>query len=200
MNGFKEYRTSLDKEEFTFYDIKGVFESIMQILGLDFKRYKLARLTDNEYFHPGRSAKILIGKDVVGVMGELHPTYSKEFGRTYVLDMNLSKFLMLKTSQKKMQVISKFPSVERDYALVVKKDVTAEEMISSIKKQGSSMISSVEIFDVYEGEFLPIGFKSIAFKVKYSSLEKTLTDNDINPVEEKIISALNSSFGAYLRS
>lgn len=200
MNGFKEYRTSLDKEEFTFYDIKGVFESIMQILGLDFKRYKLARLTDNKYFHPGRSAKILIGKDVVGIMGELHPTYSKEFGRTYVLDMNLSKFLMLKTSQKKMQVISKFPSVERDYALVVKKDVTAEEMISSIKKQGSSMISSVEIFDVYEGEFLPIGFKSIAFKVKYSSLEKTLTDNDINPVEEKIISALNSSFGAYLRS
>lgn len=200
MNGEKEVRSSLEKRSFTFYDLKGVFESIMQILGLDFKRYKIERLSDSEFFHPGRSAKIIVNKKLVGVMGEIHPNYSKDIGTTYVLDLNLTEFLSLRTGNKKMHQFSKFPSVERDYALVVKKDISAENVINVVKKESHGIIEDVKIFDVYEGEFLTEGYKSIAIKVKYSSLEKTLKDQDINPIEEKFLNALSNQLGAYLRS
>lgn len=192
--------SSLVKVPFTYFDIKGVLESIMQILGLDFKRYKLERLTDSKYFHPGRSAKIIVNGKMVGVMGELHPTQTKNIGVTYVLDINLSSLLDLRVSSKKMQQISKFPSVERDYAFVVKKEILVDQIINIVKKESHGLISKVATFDVYEGEFLPEGFKSIALKVTYSSLTSTLNDKEINPVEEKFIASLNKQFGAYLRS
>ena len=169
LNGNK-VSLSLSKVPFTYYDIKGVFESIMQILGLDTKRYRFERLTDSKYFHPGRSAKIIVNGKLAGVMGEIHPLYSKNIGVTYLLDVNLSMLLDLRVSSKKMQPISKFPSVERDYAFVVKKDVLVDQIINLVKKESHGLISNVSIFDVYEGEFLPEGFKSVALKVTYSSL------------------------------
>ena len=108
--------------------------------------------------------------------------------------------LDLRVSSKKMQPISKFPSVERDYAFVVKKDVLVDQIINLVKKESHGLISNVSIFDVYEGEFLPEGFKSVALKVTYSSLNSTLNDKEINPVEEKFIASLNKQLGAYLRS
>lgn len=199
-NGNKIVESSLEKVPFNYYDVKGAFESIMQILGLDMKRYHLERLTDSEFFHSGRSAKIIVNNKMAGVMGELHPAYTKEYGLTYVLDINLSSFLDLRSSNKKMQAISRFPSVERDYAFVVKKDVLADQIINAVKKEARGIISNISIFDVYEGEFLPSGYKSLALKITYTSLDSTLTDKEINPVEEKFISSLNKLFGAYLRS
>ena len=200
LNGNREVRSSLEKTPFTFYDIKGVFESIMQILGLDFKRYKIERLDDSPYYHPGRSAKVIVNKKVVAVFGEIHPNYNKDYGVCYILDMNLSEFLSLRVSQKKMQQISRFPSIERDYAFVVNKNVTSEQIINVIKKESRGIIEDINIFDVYEGEFLPVGFKSLAVAIKYSSLDRTLKDEDINPVEEKFISSLNNQYKVYLRS
>lgn len=200
LNGNREVRSSLEKTPFTFYDIKGVFESIMQILGLDFKRYKIERLDDSPYYHPGRSAKVIVNKKVVAVFGEIHPNYNKEYGVCYILDMNLSEFLSLRVSQKKMQQISRFPSIERDYAFVVNKNVSSEQIINVIKKESRGIIEDINIFDVYEGEFLPVGFKSLAVAIKYSSLDRTLKDEDINPVEEKFISSLNNQYKVYLRS
>lgn len=197
LNG-NEITSSMEKRAFNYFDIKGAFESIMQILGIDNKRYKYERLS-SIYFHPGRSAKIIVNGKVAGVMGEIHPNYSKNIGLTYILDLNLSYLLDLKTSNKKMQPISKFPSVERDYAFVVKKEVFADQIINLIKKESKGLISNVSIFDVYEGEFLPNGYKSIAVKVSYSSNSATLKDDEINPIEEKFIASLNKSFGAYLR-
>ena len=106
----------------------------------------------------------------------------------------------MKTSQTKMQQISKFPSRERDYAFVCKREVLADEFIRAIKKESRGIISSVNIFDIYEGEFLPEGYKSIAVKITFSSLESTLSDEQINVVEQAVLSSLNRVFGAYLRS
>ena len=106
----------------------------------------------------------------------------------------------MKTSQVKMQQISRYPAVDRDYALIVKKDVLAQDIIRTCKKESHGIVSNVQIFDVYEGEFLPEGFKSVALKVTYSSLNSTLNDKEINPVEEKFIASLNKQLGAYLRS
>lgn len=198
MNGEREIRSTLEKSSITFYDIKGVFESICQILGLDNKRYKIERL-ENEYFHPGRSAKVIVNKEIVGVFGEIHPNYNKEYGVNYILDFNLSKLLSLKISNKKMTQFSKYPFVERDYAFVSKKDISCEQIISLIKKESHGLIEDVKIFDVYEGEFLPNGYKSLAFKIKYSSLDHTLKEQEINEIEEKFLSSLNKQLGIYLR-
>lgn len=200
LNGNNNIRSSMAKVPFTYFDIKGVFESMMQILGLDFKRYKFERLTDSMYFHPGRSAKIIVNGKVVGVMGEIHPNYSKGIGTTYVLDVNLSSLLSLRTSNKKMQQISKFPSVERDYAFVIKNDILVDQVINVVRKESHGIISSINVFDIYEGDALPSGYKSVALKVTFTSLSATLTDKEINPVEEKFIASLNKSFGAYLRN
>lgn len=200
MNGKVPVQGSLALRDCDFYDLSGIFASLMQLLGIDAKRYRVVRLDDSEYFHPGRSAKILIGKEVAGIMGEIHPNYSADLGRTYVLELNLSLFLQMKCSPTKMQAIGKFPSVERDYAFVLKKETACEDFIRTIKKEARGMISSVEVFDIYEGEFLPVGFKSLAVTITYSSLEKTLKDSDINPVESALIAQVGKQFGAYLRS
>ena len=200
LNGNNNIRSSMEKVPFTYFDIKGVFESMMQILGLDFKRYKFERLTDSMYFHPGRSAKIIVNGKMVGVMGEIHPNYSKGIGTTYVLDVNLSSLLSLRTSNKKMQQISKFPTVERDYAFVIKNDILVDQVINVVRKESHGIISSINVFDIYEGDALPSGYKSVALKVTFTSLSATLTDKEINPVEEKFIASLNKSFGAYLRN
>lgn len=200
MNGKRAVQGSLALRECDFYDLSGIFASLMQLLGIDAKRYRVLRLDDSEYFHPGRSAKIMIGKEIAGIMGEIHPKYASELGSTYVLELNLSLFLQMKCSPTKMQAISKFPSVERDYAFVVKKETACEEFIRTIKKEARGIISSVEVFDIYEGEFLPAGFKSLAVKITYSSLEKTLKDSEINPVESALIAQVGKQFGAYLRA
>lgn len=200
LNGEKSIRGALNKKAYDFYDIYGYFDSIMQILGIDEKRYKVVKLDNEPFFHPGRSVAIYLGKERVGVIGELHPKASKDYGRTYILDINLSKFIEMKTSQVKMQQISRYPAVDRDYALIVKKDVLAQDIIRACKKESRGIVSNVQIFDVYEGEFLPEGMKSLAIKIRYSSLECTLKDDQIKPVENAILNALNKNFGAYLRS
>ena len=200
LNGNREVRSSLEKTPFTFYDIKGVFEAIMQILGLDFKRYKIERLDDSPYYHPGRSAKVIVNKKVVAVFGEIHPNCDNDDGGGGVLDLDWSEFLSMRVSQQTMQQIFRFPSIERDYAFVFNKNVSSEQIINVIKKESRGIIEDINIFDVYEGEFLPVGFKSLAVAIKYSSLDRTLKDEDINPVEEKFISSLNNQYKVYLRS
>ena len=200
LNGEDSIRGALNKKPYDFYDVYGYFDAIMQILGIDEKRYKVVRLTDEPYFHPGRSVAIYIGKERVGVIGELHPKVSKDYPRTYVLNINLTKFLEMKVSQTKMAQISRYPAVDRDYALIVNKNVLVGDIIRACKKESRGIVASVQVFDVYEGEFLPENMKSIAIKIRYSSLEATLKDDQIKPVENAILSSLNKNFGAYLRS
>ena len=83
---------------------------------------------------------------------------------------------------------------------MLSKEVLADDFIKTIKKESRGLIEEVNIFDIYEGEFLPEGYKSIAVKIKYSSLEHTLKDEDINPIESNVLNSLNKNFGAYLRS
>ena len=200
LSGSKDVKGSLVKKAYDYYDAYGIFSSIMQLFGIDNKRYRFIRLEDSEYFHPGKSAQIFLGKERVGIIGEVHPNHKKGLGNCIVLNLNLSAFYNLKCSATKMQKISKFPSVERDYALVLRKEILADEFIKTIKKESRGLIEDVNIFDIYEGEFLPDGYKSIAVKIKYYSLDHTLKDEDINPIVSNVLNALNKNFGAYLRS
>ena len=199
LNGQKLDRELLKTRNYDYYDVYGLFMGILAILGIDNKRYKLERLTNSPFFHPGRSASIFFGKKLVGVIGQLHPTFAKDYGDTFVLDLNLSEFINLRCSTIKMNDISRFPSVSRDYAFVLKKEILSDDIIKLVKKESHGIVIDVKVFDVYEGESLPDGFKSIAIKIVYSSLEKTLKDEEINQVEKCILNSLNKQFNAVLR-
>lgn len=199
LNGSLNVRGSFETRPYNFYDIHGILEAILSCLGIDKNRYREERLLDSPFYHPGRTTKIIIGKDVVGVVGQIHPNYSKDIKETYILDLNLTKLLALKTSQTKMAQVSKYPTVSRDLALVVSKDVLVDSMIRTIKKNGKSIVRDVEVFDVYEGEFLPSNIKSVAFSITYGSDNKTLVDQEIQEAENSILNALFKDFKAELR-
>jgi phenylalanyl-tRNA synthetase beta chain len=199
LNGNKEERGRLSQRPYDFYDVHGILDSIFALLGIEKNRYKEERLTDSPFYHPGRSTKILFGKKVVGVVGQVHPSMSKDLGETYVLDLNLTEILNLKTSPLKMQQISKFPAVTRDLALVVKKEVLAQDLIRTIKKAGKSIVKDVQIFDVYEGEHMAFGLKSVAITITFQDDKKTLVDKDIVEATTSIMNELFKVFKAELR-
>ena len=190
-----------------FYTVKGLIQSLLETLGFNEHRVVFKENTkDTQHFHPYQSAEVYIGKTLLGIFGKIHPTMAKrydikdvvmgEFSMEVLLDQNAGKVKYLP--------ISKYPSVSRDYALVVDTDVQVGTIINSIKKCGKlgkeNVIQNVEVFDVYEGEHVEEGKKSVALTVVFQSTEKTLTDQDINQIHEKIMETLQKEVQAQLRS
>lgn len=199
LNGNKTVQGKLRVEPYDFYDIHGILEAILSQLGIEKNRYKEERLLDSKFYHPGRTTKILFGKNVVGVCGQIHPNYSKDIGETYVLELNLTALLELRVPQTKMAQISKYPSVKRDLALVVKKDVLVDDIIRCVKKAGRSIVKNVEIFDVYQGEHMTEGYKSVAIKITFQDDSKTLVEKDITESLDSIMNELYKVTKAELR-
>ncbi|MCH5180381.1 MAG: phenylalanine--tRNA ligase subunit beta [Erysipelotrichales bacterium] len=204
MQGEDEYRHLMQKIPFSFAHAKGVFEAIMGLLAIEPMRYKMVRVSDKfSELHPGRAVEIYIGKDLVGIIGEAHPNLMKEFdlGKMPVvmLELNLSKFLDMRVSPIKVVPPSRYQSVERDLALVVKKEVTAQEIIKVIKQSGHNLIRQVDIFDVYEGEHVSLGFKSVALKMIYEDYTKGFTSEEITSIEKDVINALETKLSIKLR-
>jgi len=127
----------------------------------------------------------------------LHPEISKK--PVYVFEINLTKLLELKTGKMKYKEISKFPSIKKDIALVVDKKIEAKQIQDTIKKAAGNKLENIEVFDVYEGKELGEGNRSLAFSLTFTSYDKTLTDEEINPILEKIIETCEKDFKANLR-
>ena len=136
---------------------------------------------------------------MIGVCGQIHPLLSKDIGETYVLELNLTELFNLKVPQTRMSQISKYPMVNRDLALVVEKDILAEDIIKTIKKFGKSIVKNVEIFDVYQGEHLKDGYKSVAISISFQDDAKTLVEKDINDSIDSIMNGLFKVLKAELR-
>ena len=189
---------------YDFYHMKGLVEAIMEMLGVETSRYRFDRNKEHlDELHPGKSATIVFQNQVIGRFGELHPNKVAEYdlgkSSAVVLEMNLDSLLSAKVSITKMSPISRFPSVSRDLAFVVDKGIEARELIKSIKFTGKSLVSEAQVFDVYEGEHVGEGKKSIAISVTYSSDDHTLSDKEIIEVENKIKFELTKQFKAELR-
>ncbi len=199
LNGKKSVRGKWVEEPYDYFDARGILDAILSALGIEKNRYKEERLTDSPYFHPGRSTKCAFGKDVFAYVGQIHPSYSKEIGETYVLDVNLSALFDLKVGALKARPIGRFPSVRRDLALIVKKEVLSSQIVQAAKKAGKSRVKSVDIFDVYEGEHLQKGTKSIAVSITFEDENKTLTEPEIAAAMQGITEELSRSVGAELR-
>lgn len=205
LSGNEEIRHKMEVRPVDFYTIKGIFEGIMNILGIDSNRYKVERLeSSKEEFHPGKSASIKIGNEIVGVMGELHPSEinKRNLGvknNVVALELKLNPFFDMRTSALKMSEISKFPVVNRDLALLISKKVEAKDLLKTIKMTGKGLVVDAEVFDVYEGKSIEEGKKSIAITISYGANDHTLNDKEITDVENKIKSELASKFLAVLR-
>lgn len=187
---------SVKSKQVDFYDIKGVAEELLDYLGYGGRYSFVVKGELPKEFHPYQTAQISVNNDIVGIIGKLHPNCTKD--NVYVLEINLDKLLEKKTGKMKYKEISKFPSVKKDLAVVIDKDITSEEIAKQIKKLAGNLLLGSKIFDVYTGENIEESKKSIAYSLEFGAADRTLTDDEINAILEEIIAGLEKQ-GAIIR-
>ena len=187
-----------NKKQANFYVIKGIVEELLDYLGYA-GRYSFVVNEEKipDELHPGQAAQISVNNDVVGIIGRIHPAISKE--NVYVFEIDLDKLLAKKVGKMKYKEISKYPSVNKDLALVVDKNITSKEIEMNIKKAGGSLLTNIKVFDVYEGIGIPEGKKSVAYALTFEKSDRTLTDEEINNAMDKIIELVEKKMDATLR-
>ncbi len=187
-----------------FYLVKGFVETLFKKLCIEESRYQFVRVeNDNKDFHPGRSGYIKMGKDIIGVVGQIHPLKTKKYnvkGETYVVELNLSVLLNLKTRALKYTAIPQYPSVTRDIALVMDKDIPTYDVVKAIQKAGKRLVSKAQIFDVYVGEHIDACKKSVAINLTFQDPTKTLDEATINDAMENILEEMKKQYHAELRA
>lgn len=190
------YKVGLQKSTVDFYVIKGVMEELLDYLGFA-ERYTLKVEDIPTELHPGQSASIFVDNQKVGIIGKLHPNIVKE--NIYVMEINLEELAAMKHEGMKYKEISKFPNVVKDVAFVVKKQIKAEEIEEIIRKVGGKMLREIEIFDVYTGENVEKDEKSIAYKMTFNHPERTLSDEEVTTVFNKIMEKVVTECNAVVR-
>ena len=139
--------------------------------------------------HPGQSAVISVNNDIVGVIGKIHPKVSKE--DIFVMEINLDKLLDKKTGKMKYKEISKYPTVNKDLSIIVENNLQSMEIAKQIKKSAGSLLIESKVFDEYKGKGIEEGKKSLTYSLSFGANDRTLTDDEINKVLEKVIASLN---------
>lgn len=180
-----------------FYIAKGIVEELLDFLGYNGRYSFVEPKNKPDEFHPWQTADISVNNDIVGTIGKVHPIKTKE--DVYVLEINLDKLLDKKVGKMKYKEISKFPAIKKDIAILVDKNITSNKIENIIKKSSGSLLTNIEIFDVYTGKNIEQDKKSIAFSLTFAAKDKTLTDEEIVPIIEKIVKDLEKNVGAELR-
>jgi phenylalanyl-tRNA synthetase beta chain len=183
-------------ETLNFYDAKGIVEGLFGQLGIEV----IFDSGSDESLHPLKQAAIVVGGNRLGVVGELHPKVADAFelpGEVYLFEVDLSVLLPFTLGHKMFQPISRFPAVVRDMALVVDAGVTNAQVQKIMR--GFPLVTDVSLFDLYSGEQLSAGKKSLAYRISYQSPKHTLTDDEVNRVQKQILDKLAKQLGASLR-
>lgn len=190
-----------------FYTAKGLIQAYFNLIGINEQRiFVKPNQFDTTHFHPYRSAEVYIGKDLVGIFGQIHPQYAKTTDTKSVImgEFDFRKILEVKKSKIKYTAMSKYPSVSRDVAFVVERSMPVQKAVDSIQKQGKLnnewIIRDIEVFDIYEGEHVKDNEKSVALSITFQSDTHTLKDDEINAVFNKILKVLENDLHAQLRS
>ncbi|MDF1759013.1 MAG: phenylalanine--tRNA ligase subunit beta [Coxiellaceae bacterium] len=184
-----------DKRQVDFYDIKGDVETLLSKWGVGFERAEL------EYLHPGRSVNVMVDGKVIGCIGQLHPELQKQHGlktEVYIMELVVSELADTKLAEFKL--ISKFPEMKRDLAIIVPDHVAAKEIVETIHAVGGDILKSCAIFDMYKGGSVIEGSKSVALELVFQDSDRTLVDEDVNSVIHNIVNELQSIFNAQLRA
>ena len=182
-----------------FYDIKGLVEGILEVCGI--VDYTLQK-TDAPTFHSGRNAAVLLDDRQLGTFGEAHPEVLENYDlpyKAYLFDFDMEALVDAAIFAKRFEPIPVYPKVERDLAIVVDKELLSDIPTGLIYATGGELVESVRLFDVYEGEQVPEGKKSLAYAITYHSATETLTDKAVNALHDKVVKRLNQELGAELR-
>jgi len=190
-----------EPENMDFYDLKGVVEGMMQGLHIADVGYQAS---EHPSFHPGKTAKLLIGDREIGVMGEVHPlvkaNYEMEEAPVYAAEIELKHLLEAGSILFDVEAVLTYPPVLEDLAVVVNENVAAAEVEAVIRKGGGDYLAKVQLFDIYRGKQLGEGKKSLAFSLTYIAPDHTLTDKEVSKLRNKIIHLLDQELDAKLRS
>ncbi|HUT97212.1 MAG TPA: phenylalanine--tRNA ligase subunit beta [Dehalococcoidales bacterium] len=184
-------------EALDFYDAKGVIEGLFGQLGVEVG----FEAGSDESLHPFQQAVVVVGGKRLGVVGELHPKVADAFeiaGEVYLFEVDLTALLPFIVEHKMFQPISRFPAVVRDMALVLDAGVTNAQAQDIMR--GFPLVTEITLFDLYSGEQLPAGKKSLAYRISYQSPKHTLTDDEVNKVQQQILDKLSKQLGATLRA
>ena len=184
-----------------FLDLKGAVETLLDRLHIESVQFEAGQHTA---LHPGRTATLSIGGEEVGVLGELHPVVRERFDLpdqpVVVAEFDLDVLLEYVQEEGLYETISRYPAVVQDIALVVNEDVPAAQVRDAIYEAGGGLLRQVELFDVYAGEQIPPGKKSLAYSLTYQAQDRTLTDEEVAKVQARIVRRVGAKLGATLRT
>jgi len=178
-----------------FYCIKGIVENLLDYLG--FKNRYTFEVNEINELHPGMSAVIKLDREVIGIIGRVHPNYKKD--DIFVAELSMTKLYEKKIKPIKFKEAPKYPAISKDLAFIIDKDITALSLIKEIEKVAGRILTDIEIFDVYTGEKVDNDKKSIALSLKFQDSTRTLTDEEVMEIFHKIINEIKSRFNAELR-
>ncbi len=190
-----------NNEYVDFYDAKGVVEGLLAQLGISGVEYSTAEL--QPYLHPGKACSLVDGaNNIIGCLGEMHPEVLQRFDieqPVFLVELNVEDLIDLVGGVPKFTPLSKFPNVVRDTALLLDADVSAAQVLEITGKSKQKAIEDVTLFDLYTGKGIPEGKKSLAIRVRYRDLEKTLTEEEVSKMHDKLIRSLCHQLGAEIR-
>ncbi|NLA58747.1 MAG: phenylalanine--tRNA ligase subunit beta [Firmicutes bacterium] len=188
----------LPAREVDFFDLKGVVEALLDGLELGCEW----EAAETPGFHPGRCASVAVQGVKVGIVGEIHPEAAAHWdlpSRVYAAELDLDKILLLITGEKRIEKLPRYPFVARDLALLAPQDVPAQHILEVIQAAGKDLIKGVTLFDVYQGPQVPAGYRSLAYSILYQAEDRTLTDEEVEAVQNRIITHLKDELGITLR-
>lgn len=181
-----------------YFNLKGAIEALFEVFGINL----MLERENESFYHPGKSARITLGKNILGRFGAIHPYVLKNYGmelELFVGEINLDKLFEMYKWEKKYKQIPKYPSVVFDLSIVIDESILAQDIEKIIKSKSGNILEKYEIFDVYRGEQIPQNKKSISYSITFRDKSKTLNDKEVNSVIQKILDELKNKFGAELR-
>ncbi|MGD2076990.1 MAG: phenylalanine--tRNA ligase subunit beta, partial [Chloroflexota bacterium] len=190
-----------ERHDMDFFDLKGVVEDLFAALHLDDLAFQAS---NHPTYRPGRTAMVLLGDQQLGWMGELHPLVVEALdirGEAPVIAADLDLEIVLATMHETFNIdlVSVFPAVHEDIALIVDSNIPAAEVTAIIERAGGFLLKDVTLFDVYEGKPIPAGRRSLAYHLTFQSPDKTLTDRVVRKNRQRIVQQLKRQIGARLR-
>ena len=183
-----------------FFSLKGELDAVLEALRLPAAQYTAD--TANPSYHPGRCARITIGGEDVGCMGQIHPLVAGNYGmdcEVYCAEIRFDKLLALQLPEATYVPLPKYPAVTRDLAILCREEVTVGEAEAVITQAAGKLLRNIRLFDVYRGTGVPEGKKSLAFSLELRADDRTLTDTDSETVTKNVLDALENQLGAVLR-
>ncbi len=197
--GAKDDNWGLDAPD--FYYLKGALEKLFNHLNIiDSIEYRRGK---EDFTHPGRTADIYYKNEKIGILAELKPKVIDSYDlkkRTSILEIDISKILdEVQIGDYLFEMLPKYPAVDRDLAIMLSEDIPVMEVLNIINNTDQTILKSTELFDIYQGEQIPDGKKSLAFKLLFQAKDRTLTDQEVNEVFNKIVKRLENKYEAKIR-